>query len=607
MMTKFLLTMMSAAVVAVASAHSHPKNDDPNRIISGAESIDRRLRQNTFLRRGAKQSPSSERDLHVVQSEYAQWNPDLKIIGGTPSATNRYPYLASLTYSGSHLCGGSLVAKDMILTAAHCAGYTSEIELGRYDKMQPFDNNMHEKIAVAYEIKHPGWKPPGVDQDFMLLKLVRPSEKFPLVTLNTDPNLPSIPGEQLTLMGWGDTNIDPDISSPSMVLLEIQLEYIPNDTCRAKQGTVDGTSNVVDYSQRLTDNMMCAMDEDGGRGDLIVDEDTCVGDSGGPMILPGSPDKQVGIVSWGIGCASPIFPGVYSRISSQYEWIRETVCNHTSYAPESFQCGNSGGAGGSAFLQDDAPPDGKKYVTLEVSLDEQPEEFSWVVSTIEGESSRMVASVPPHFYAGYVNYTFHHKLEVNPNQFYRISLRDKFGDGLKGYVAVYRGSVPILNNLIMYESLFYDKDSTDNKRIDHAFYTGEFTPAYFSLAIRFDKYPKDVWWKLESETDGVILAQRPPGWYNERFALMSIVEKIPAFGARPNVPSYRFTIGDSYPCDGNPSETCGDGICCNYGDGKFELYAWSVEENLLLFSGGEYGLTDEILITATEAFAAVGR
>ncbi|KAL7539929.1 hypothetical protein ACHAXR_009709 [Thalassiosira sp. AJA248-18] len=592
-----LLTIAAAAGVGV-SAHSYPKNDDPTRIISGAETIDRRLRQSNLRRtKEESSSPVIARDLSE-QSPLLEISPDLKIIGGTVASTDRYPYLASLNYYGSHLCGGSMVAKDMVLTAAHCSGYASTVELRRDDRSAPFDETQHERIEVAYEIKHPEWNVDTVDNDFMLMKLVKPSEGSPVVKLNTDPNFPSIPGEQMTLMGWGDTNPDPDVNEPGMQLTEIQLEYIPNESCSKKEGELED-GGYVKYESRVTDNMMCAMDEDGGRGDLVVDEDTCLGDSGGPMISPstGNVDVQVGIVSWGIGCASPTFPGVYSRVSSQYYWIRQTVCRHSSVAPDSFECDELGesGSNGPAFPLES---DDNKSVTLEVSLDEQPEEFSWIVSTLSGETSQMVAAIPPGFYSGFTSYTFHHKLQVNPNQFYRISLRDTFGDGLQGYVAVYRGSVPILSNLIMYEKLFYDKDGADNKKVDHAFYTGKDPLNYFSLAIKFDKFPRDLWWKLESETDSVILAQRPPGWYNERFELLSIVETIPVFGDyRPDVVSYRFTIGDSYPCEGDPTKVCGDGICCNYGNGQFQLFAGAVEDDRLMASGGDYGLSQSVLLS----------
>lgn len=606
--------LMAAAAAAAVSAQSYPKSDDPARILGAAESIDRRLRQGPSRSRKRSESESSsspveqvERDLFGqdrTSSLLSELSPDPRIIGGTLSTPNRYPYLVSLTYYGSHLCGGSLVARDLVLTAAHCAGYSSAVDLGRQDRNIPYNEKIHERIEVAYEIKHPSWNQNTVDNDFMVMKLVQPStdEANTLATLNTNPSIPSIPGEQLTLMGWGDTNPDPDVNEPSLELLEVQLEYVPDAMCRKKKGEV-GTDGYVSYESRITDNMLCAMDEDGGRGDVEVDEDTCLGDSGSPMIVAGlgkdgEGDVQVGIVSWGIGCASPTFPGVYSRVSSQYEWIRRTICLHSSEPPEIYDCGeisDEGGTAGPVFpmLEDDGS---RSSVTLEVSLDEQPHEFSWMVSTLSGKSGQMVSAVPPGFYSGYKNYTFHHKLEVNPDQFYRISLRDSFGDGLKGYVAVYRG-VPILSNLIMYERLFYDEDSTDIKRKDHAFYTGKDPLSYFSLQIRFDKFPPDLWWSLESDTDGVILAQRPPGWYNERFELMTIVETIPLFGARPDV-NYRFSIGDSYPCENNPTETCGDGICCNYGNGFFKLFSGAVEDGDLLSSGGDYGLKYSVLLSS---------
>lgn len=131
-------------------------------------------------------------------------------------------------------------------------------------------------------------------------------------------------------------------------------------------------------------------------------------------------------------------------------------------------------------------------MTLEVSLDEQPKEFSWVVMTLNdggATNNQVVASLPTGFYTGYSKYTFQHRLQVKSDQFYKVSLRDSFGDGLKGYVAAYRGSVAILGNLIMYEPLFYEADSSDLTRVEHAFYAGRDPPNYLSLAINLVKYP----------------------------------------------------------------------------------------------------------------------
>merc|ERR1719221_170377 len=125
-----------------------------------------------------------------------------------------------------------------------------------------------------------------------------------------------------------------------MQLLEAEVGYLPNAACRTKEGRNADTGDYVEYQSMINENMLCAQDMDSDP----IDEDTCVGDSGGPIVLPQYDndgvveDLQVGVVSWGIGCASQTFPGVYARVSTQYEWIRKTVCVHSSEAPESFEC-----------------------------------------------------------------------------------------------------------------------------------------------------------------------------------------------------------------------------------------------------------------------------
>lgn len=184
--------------------------------------------------------------------------------------------------------------------------------------------------------------------------------------------------------------------------------------------------------------------------------------------------------------------GVYSRVSSQYDWINEMVCEHSTAPPESFGC-TGGGNNNTSTEPDDAGD--TTVVTVEVRLDEQPKEFSWILLTLNGggfSNNQVVASMPSGYYHGWSNFTFQHKVQVKPNQFYRMSLRDKFGDGLNGYVAVYRGSVATTGNLIMYEPSFYNPDAGGKLRSDYGFFSGKETDAFLSLAINFDKVRMDT-------------------------------------------------------------------------------------------------------------------
>ena len=77
--------------------------------------------------------------------------------------------------------------------------------------------------------------------------------------------------------------------------------------------------------------MVCAGRDKGG-------QDACRGDSGGPMVVSGAGGQvfQVGVVSWGDGCAEAGKPGVYASVQYHFDWIRETICN-----TEQTQTGNN--------------------------------------------------------------------------------------------------------------------------------------------------------------------------------------------------------------------------------------------------------------------------
>jgi len=257
-----------------------------------------------------------------------------RIIGGSEATEDRYSYAVSLQDRIGHFCGGALIAKDVILTAAHCKGGKYNIVLGRHD----FNDSDGEVIAMKSELPHPNYDTCTTDNDFMLVFLENAvtASNVDLVTLNNDASAPSI-GQAVTAMGWGDTDIRDDYSQLSDVLMNVRVNAISNEECDASEGMIGNYPD--NYHGQITENMLCA------KRNM---QDACQGDSGGPLVIKGgsaSSDVLVGVVSWGIGCAHESFPGVYARVSSAYSWIENEVCNGSSYASEAgFNCNSNIGS-----------------------------------------------------------------------------------------------------------------------------------------------------------------------------------------------------------------------------------------------------------------------
>ncbi len=248
-----------------------------------------------------------------------------RIIGGDKAVEDRYAYAVSLSDSFGHFCGGSLIAEDVVLSAAHCdsggkGNYKAVV--GRHDH----DDNDGQVLSVKKALPHPDYDGDTTDNDFMLIFLNESANSNTFVKLNSDAATPEI-GASVTVMGWGD--IDPsDGQELSDELMEVEVNVITNEECDKSDGEFGS------YEDQITSNMLCAREEGGG-------EDSCQGDSGGPLVIKGanaSEDVQVGVVSWGIGCASEDYPGVYARVSAQYEWIKSEVCKGSKNPPSSFGC-----------------------------------------------------------------------------------------------------------------------------------------------------------------------------------------------------------------------------------------------------------------------------
>ncbi len=300
-----------------------------------------------------------------------------------------------------------------MLSAAHCWENFDGVDIGRHN-VKDFDEDF-ERYNIERFITHPGYvdkNRPGAafNNDFMLVKLYGWSKKA-TVELNLKPDIPKV-NTELTVMGWGVA--DNTHKLPSEELKEVSVNAMSNNICRSRSGFIGGKK--ISLMGRITDNMMCAQD---------TDEDACQGDSGGPLILKGllpRLDVQVGVVSWGMGCAHEVFPGVYARLSSQMEWIKKTVCEWAESPPDQFECEKDD--------RDDEKKDDnveKRAVTVDIMLDRFPKETGWLIRTKEGKS---IAYIP---IGGYKNVKESEKhifatVHLKPLQTYEFVMLDSYGD-----------------------------------------------------------------------------------------------------------------------------------------------------------------------------------
>jgi len=234
-----------------------------------------------------------------------------RIINGKEVLVPRYPYF-SLMY-GRSLCGGVLIGPRLVLSAAHCEDASTQFRIGAFE-----NPNDGEKVNIRSTIVHPDYDVSRFDNDIIIFQL-ETDVNLPYIQLGSD----YVRDGSYTVIGFGDTDKGQDLVLSS-TLQEVELEYVDSDKCDDGHGDRD----------EVKEDMLCAAGKN---------KDSCIGDSGGPLIKKGAnsyDDTLVGLVSWGRGCAEDGVPGVYSRISYFYDWIVETVCdNYADDAPYYMSCG----------------------------------------------------------------------------------------------------------------------------------------------------------------------------------------------------------------------------------------------------------------------------
>ncbi|XP_069468272.1 trypsin-3-like [Ambystoma mexicanum] len=229
-----------------------------------------------------------------------------RIIGGYIVAPYSSKYLVSLKRtSGFHFCGGSIVSRRWVLTAAHCRIRLEQMLIVAGEHSLSTFEGTEQIFRPALMVAHPDYNSVSRNADIMLIKLSRPVIYNAYVSLISLP----LPGRSVTeghfcqVFGWGYTStVGGKISD---TLRSVKLPIVAMWRCNS-------TSS---YSGRITSNMICAGFSSGGK-------DACQGDSGGPLVCDG---RLFGIVSWGNGCANPKYPGVYTSVPNFQMWISKTI------------------------------------------------------------------------------------------------------------------------------------------------------------------------------------------------------------------------------------------------------------------------------------------
>ncbi|XP_065215893.1 serine proteinase stubble-like isoform X2 [Planococcus citri] len=245
--------------------------------------------------------------------------PTARIVGGEKASFGKWPWQISLrqwrTSTYLHKCGAALFNENWAVTAAHCVENVPPsdllLRLGEFDLQTEEEPYGFQERRVQIVASHPQFDPRTFEYDLALLRFYEPVQFQPnIVPICVPEDDTNFVGSSAFVTGWGRLYEDGPLPT---ILQEVSVPVINNSVCESMYQSAG-------YIEHIPNIFICAGWKKGGF-------DSCEGDSGGPMVIQ-RPDKRwllAGIISWGIGCAEPNQPGVYTRISAFRDWINQIL------------------------------------------------------------------------------------------------------------------------------------------------------------------------------------------------------------------------------------------------------------------------------------------
>ncbi|XP_066157985.1 phenoloxidase-activating factor 3-like [Euwallacea fornicatus] len=278
---------------------------------------------------------SSHRNLGLLPTNCGFIDSNNRITNGENAFLNEFPWMALLRYSSNNklkfLCGGTVINKNYILTAAHCIAelkdkFLVSVRVGEHNLLSDIDCEVVNKtqkcnppvqdLMVEEVVVHPQYGKTSLSNDIGLVRVstinLNAANVFPVcLPLGNERTRKYTAG---FITGWGVTNTT--TGATANILQKVRLPMADWKTCAQNYLNFQGV--------KLTKNHVCM----GG----LQGKDSCRGDSGGPMVVPTVNDYyeaiyvQQGIVSFGPRfCASEQFPGVYTSVPYYMNWILDTI------------------------------------------------------------------------------------------------------------------------------------------------------------------------------------------------------------------------------------------------------------------------------------------